>query len=138
MFEGSKIPVPVIGGDASCELLISGGCGVVCGVVAGCCGVCCCGCCGLLVATALGLPALSAIFYLASHESRFNLLRYPMTTFPVSIPFNHSSSRKLTEDRHTISTPSSWTIYDCPVSLLAFAVSLMHLKSTIRNLSYLR
>lgn len=63
------IPVPVIGGDASCELLMSEGCDValcdwVCCVdccCAGCCAVDCCCCWGLLPPSALGLPALSAI-----------------------------------------------------------------------------
>ena len=56
------VPVPVIGGDANCELLISGGCWFCC--VCCCCCDCCCCCCGLLAATCTepGLAALSAIF----------------------------------------------------------------------------
>lgn len=54
------IPVPVIGGDASWELLMSGGCWVVCCCVCCCCACCCCG--GLFEAAAAGLPSFSAIF----------------------------------------------------------------------------
>lgn len=57
------VPVPVIGGDANCELLISGGCWFCC--VCCCCCDCCCCCCGLFAATCTlpGLAALSAIFF---------------------------------------------------------------------------
>lgn len=76
------VPVPVIGGDASCELLMSGGCCVCCVCCCcGCCGCCdccdccdCCCCCGLFAATCTepGLAALSAIFALFSRPSQFN------------------------------------------------------------------